>query len=96
MMTADKDFKRLVRKRATRTGESYVTARRHLLRRRQEEIPLTDQLVPVVFVDVILRQFDELQVEQFWMLLREQGGRRELLVEIGPAEAGAISMAHSG
>lgn len=92
MMTADKDFKRLVRERATRTGESYVTARRHLLRRRQEEIPLTDQLVPVVFVGVILKQFDELQVEQFWMLLREQGGRRELLVEIGPAEAGAISM----
>jgi hypothetical protein len=31
MMTADKDFKRLVRDRAARTGESYVTARRHLL-----------------------------------------------------------------
>jgi hypothetical protein len=27
MMTADKDFKRLVRERAARTGESYVTAR---------------------------------------------------------------------
>jgi bifunctional DNase/RNase len=90
MMTADKDFKRLVRERAARTGESYVTARRHLLRRRQEETPLTDPLVPVVFEGVIMTQAD--QLEHFWMLLREQGGRRELRILIGPAEAGAISM----
>lgn len=30
-MTADKDFKRLVRERARATGESYMTARRRLL-----------------------------------------------------------------
>jgi bifunctional DNase/RNase len=90
MMTADKDFKRLVRERAARTGESYVTARRHLLRRRQEETPLTDPLVPVVLEGVIMRQVD--QLEHFWMLLREQGGRRELRILIGPAEAGAIAM----
>lgn len=32
-MTKDKDFKRLVRARMARTGESYTTARAHLLRR---------------------------------------------------------------
>jgi bifunctional DNase/RNase len=90
MMTADKDFKRLVRERAARTGESYVTARRHLLRRRQEETPLNERLVPVVLEGVVMRQVDQLQ--HFWMSLREQGGTRQLRILIGPEEAAAISM----
>jgi hypothetical protein len=38
-MTQDKDFKALVRERMQRTGESYVTARRHLLGERGEPAP---------------------------------------------------------
>jgi hypothetical protein len=36
-MTAEKKFKRLVRDRARRTGESYAAARRELLRKRSED-----------------------------------------------------------
>jgi bifunctional DNase/RNase len=90
MMTADKDFKRLVRERATRTGESYVTARRHLLRRRHEEAPLNERLVPVVLEGVVMREVD--QLPHFWMSLREQRGTRRLRILIGPEEAAAISM----
>jgi bifunctional DNase/RNase len=90
MMTADKDFKRLVRERAARTGESYVTARRHLLRRRQEETPLNDRLVPVDLEGVVMRQVD--QLPHFWMSLREKDGGRQIRILIGPEEAAAISM----
>jgi hypothetical protein len=38
-MPANKDFKRLVRARMTKTGESYTTARLHLLRQRPTRSP---------------------------------------------------------
>lgn len=38
-MTEDKDFKRLVRRRMRKTGESYTTARSHLLARRKLGLP---------------------------------------------------------
>ncbi len=89
-MTADKDFKRLVRERAQRTGESYVTARRHLLRTGHEEAPMSDQLVPVVFEEI--RQTEVEGRQQHVMLLRERGGERRLPIWIGPAEAAAIAI----
>lgn len=36
-MTAEKKFKRLVRDRARRTGESYAAARHELLRKRSQD-----------------------------------------------------------
>ena len=39
-MTTDKDFKRLVRGRSDRTGESYSAARRRLLKRRGQRVPI--------------------------------------------------------
>jgi hypothetical protein len=38
-MTANRDFKRLVRDRQSRTGESYLTALRHVLAQRPGELP---------------------------------------------------------
>jgi DNA-directed RNA polymerase alpha subunit len=37
-MTANRDFKHLVRKRMRKTGESYTAARRHFLRRKEEDM----------------------------------------------------------
>ncbi len=39
-MTEDKDFKRLVRRRMEKTGESYTTARAHLVARTKASLPL--------------------------------------------------------
>ena len=89
-MTADSDFKRLVRARAQRTGESYVTARRHLLRTTNEEVPLSTQFVPVVFEQVYLAGRGDRQ--QHMTLLREVGGGRHVAIFMGPTEAGAIAM----
>jgi bifunctional DNase/RNase len=89
-MTADRDFKRLVRGRARRTGESYVTSRRHLLRTNQEEFPLGTQLVPVTFERVYLAGRGDRQ--QHMMLLAEREGERHLAIFVGPAEARAIAM----
>jgi len=41
-MTENKKFKRLVRARAARTGESYSTSLQHLRARKTEEAPMTD------------------------------------------------------
>lgn len=46
-MTANKDFKRLVRLRALRTGESYASARRRLLLRRQGHPLMNEQTLRV-------------------------------------------------
>ena len=89
-VTADKDFKRLVRERAQRTGESYVTARRHLLRTGHEEAPMSDQLVPVVFEEI--RQTEVEGRQQCVMLLREREGERRLPIWIGPTESAAITI----
>lgn len=93
-MTAEKDFKRLVRARAERTGESYVTARRHLLGRRQEEATLKQQFVRVGYEGVVRRQVED--IPQHWVLLREQGGKRRLSILTGPEEAAAIAMGAEG
>ncbi len=89
-MTADKDFKRLVRRRAARTGESYMTARRHLLDRRPEEATLKEHLVRVRYEGVIRGHVEE--IPQHRILLREHGGKRRLSIWTGPEEAAAIAM----
>ena len=45
-MTAHSDFKRRVRQRMQRTGESYTAARRHFLR--QEDLKMTQGKTPPV------------------------------------------------
>src|SRR4051812_41069669 len=43
-MTANKDFKRVVRSRAAKTGESYASARRHLLTTQEAQMSNTATL----------------------------------------------------
>ena len=45
-MTQNKKFKRLVRARAAKTGESYATAYRHLRAPTTEESPMTNTEIP--------------------------------------------------
>ena len=56
-MTEDKKFKRLVRARAARTGESYSTSLRHLRARKSEESPMTDTQTPDASVDAVSCSF---------------------------------------
>ena len=60
-MTADKDFKRIVRARARKTGESYATARRRLLSREDSISMKINRAVP------ILRIFDEDKAKAFYV-----------------------------
>jgi catechol 2,3-dioxygenase-like lactoylglutathione lyase family enzyme len=60
-MTADKDFKRLVRARARKTGESYATARRRLSSREDTTSMKFDPAVP------ILRIFDVDEAKAFYV-----------------------------
>jgi bifunctional DNase/RNase len=93
-VTAGKGFKRLVRARARRTGESYAAARRALLAKRSEDSMTTvereEQLVEVT-VDGV-RRFDENTA----VVLREADGGRQLPVFIGAPEAAAIAFALQG
>lgn len=94
-MTAGKKFKHLVRERARRTGESYSSARRQLLRRGSED-PMSDsavagggQLVQVWPGNIRMRESDETP----FLVLEESGGDRKLPIAIGPAEATSIAFA---
>jgi bifunctional DNase/RNase len=89
-MTADKNFTRLVRERARRTGESYATARSHVLRHRTEE-PMED-LVEVSVANV--RHSSD--SDAIYVPLEDHAGGRTLMVGIGPAEATAIAFAPHG
>jgi ribosomal-protein-alanine N-acetyltransferase len=72
-MTANKDFKRLVRARAQKTGESYAAARRRLLsssKRSSERAPtFRKDTQPVSFDRVIpiLRIFDADKAKRFYV-----------------------------
>lgn len=96
-MTAGKRFKRSVRDRVRRTGESYVSARRELLRKRTEdavrnyETPTTDDLVEVTVVGV-----GQADPTRNFIDLEERHGRRRVQVFIGPAEAAAIAFTLQG
>lgn len=93
-MTAGKRFKRLVRERARRTGESYVSARQALLAKRTEHAMTRaqpvggDDLVEVSVVGVNQDNPPNTFVE-----LKEKDGDRRLPVFIGPPEAAAIAFA---
>ncbi|HET7487176.1 MAG TPA: bifunctional nuclease family protein [Acidimicrobiales bacterium] len=86
-MTAGKRFKRLVRQRAARTGESYVSARRALLAKRTEpSMELVEVTVELVGT----------QVPNPFVLLREREGERQVVVFVGAAEANAIGFGLRG
>jgi uncharacterized protein len=93
-MTAEKNFKRLVRARSRRTGESYASARRELLRKRSEdEMPETQKSEQEDLVEV---RATGIRVPAggdapFLVLMDEED--RELLIAIGPAEATSIAFA---
>ena len=94
-MTADKKFKRLVRERARRTGESYAAARRELLRKRSEH-PMGDPGSPQPHDLVEVRAANirtDATTETHFLVLHDTGADRELLVAIGPSEAAAIALA---
>ena len=92
-MTAEKKFKRLVRDRARRTGESYAAARHELLRKRTEDqmedsgAPSDDGLVEVRATGIVTYSTNKA------LVLEEAGGGRTLRIGIGQAEAAAIAFA---
>lgn len=92
-MTTGKGFKRLVRERAARTGESYTAARRALLAGRREDTVEDAGLVEVTLEGVGL---GEAGAANHFLDLRERGGDRRLPVFIGPPEAGTIAFALQG
>jgi bifunctional DNase/RNase len=94
-MTAEKKFKRLVRDRAGRTGESYAAARRELLlNRRQDQMeqpatPAGERMVALRASGIRTSS----ETETPFLALEEAGGSRMLLVAIGSPEATAIGFA---
>jgi bifunctional DNase/RNase len=95
-VTADKNFKRLVRSRARRTGESY-TAARHQLLRPSSEVNMSmienpghgdgDEKLVEVRVDRVLAPE---RPDPPIVILKEALGERTLVIFIGTAEALAI------
>lgn len=95
-MTAGKRLKRLARERARRTGESYVSARRTLLRVRSEDVVSSkqdDKLVEMVLDGVQVAADVE---GQPYLDFREKEGDRLLPVCIGAPEAVSIRFAIEG
>lgn len=91
-MTADKKFKRLVRDRARRTGESYAVARHWLLRKHPEESSVTEQLIPVRLA-AIKRNVGGERNDTPVVDLAEIDGDRHVYIFVGQREAEA--MAHA-
>lgn len=94
-MTAEKKFKRLVRDRARRTGESYAAARHELLRKRSEDqmgdlgTAPADSLVEVRAAGIRTDSASE----SAFLVLEDTAGDRTLMIAIGPSEAHAIAFA---
>ena len=94
-MTADKKFKRLVRERARRTGESYAAARHALLAKRSEQ-PMGDAGSPQAHDLVEVRAAGirtDSASEAPFLVLEDTKADRRLLIAIGPSEAAAITLA---
>lgn len=88
-MTADKDFKRRVRERARRTGESYVTAQRRLLSHSPtRSAVMAEHYVPVEFDH--LYQVEDVGPTYHFAALREVDGDRLVLIWMQPDVANAI------
>ncbi len=98
VMTAGKKFKRLVRERARRTGESYASARRELLRKRSEdemndgEANPEQQLVEVTATEIRMKE----GADGSPFLVLEDAANRQLPVAIGSHEATSIAFALQG
>jgi len=98
-MTAEKKFKRLVRDRARRTGESYAAARRELLRKRSEDemegvhANEDPELVEVRATGIRIKT-DAASDTPFLVL--EDGAKRQLVIAIGSHEATSIAFALQG
>jgi bifunctional DNase/RNase len=94
-MTVDKKFKRLVRDRARRTGQSYASARRELLRKQSEEpmdnIHTSAEDLPVEVTVAGVRADPPGWTSK--LILQDTVGGRQLPIGIGPAEATAIAFA---
>lgn len=94
-MTAGKDFKRLARDRARRTGESYTSARRQLLRHASEDRMNDTPAEPAS--PLVAMRFDDLISDtdsgEPCVLLEEVHGDRTVMISIGTAEATAITLA---
>ncbi len=94
-MTAEKKFKRLVRDRARRTGESYAAARHELLRKRSEDqmpdlaAAPEDSLVEVRAAGIRTNSDSETP----FLVLEDTASDRTLMIAIGPSEAHAIAFA---
>lgn len=95
-MTAGRSFKRLVRERARRTGESYTSARRTLLAKRGDNVMSMQNESGPVHVEVVVAGVNMQDPSRAFVELAEIGGDRRLPVFIGPAEAGAIAFALRG
>ena len=96
-MTANKRFKRLVRQRARRTRESYLSARSALLQARSRE----DEVNASNSGHLVELEIDGVEVAaevggQPYVDLREKGGNRRLPIFIGAPEAAAIRFALGG
>jgi bifunctional DNase/RNase len=94
-MTADKKFKRLIRERGRRTGESYTVARHWLLRRQPEETLVSEQLIPVRIAAIKMNAGGERDGTPV-VDLAEIGGDRHVYIMIGRAEAKAIGRVLQG
>ena len=95
-MTAGRSFKRLVRQRARRTGESYTSARRALLAKRGDNVMPTQAESGPDLVEVVVASVNMQEPSRTFVELAEIGGDRRLPVFIGPAEASAIAFALRG
>src|SRR5947209_1795893 len=85
-MTQDKRFKQVVRKRMTKTGESYSAARAAITPRSDTDVMAPEDLIEVTAHGVI-QQLDHWAVD-----LQEVDGERRLQFFVGAAEANAIAM----
>lgn len=97
-VTANKRLKRLVRERARRTGESYVSARRTLLQARSKEDGLMSKTDGAPLVELVLEGVEVADDAGGlpYLDLREKHGSRRLPVFIGAPEAVAIRFALGG
>ena len=83
-MTKDKGFKRLVRTRRTRTGESYALARQRLLAKTHEEAKVS--AMELSAVDVSEWGF-RVSVPQSWARVAPDTSRWEVLRVLAPPAA---------
>lgn len=98
-MTAHKKFKRLVRQRAERTGESYAAARRQVLLRTTGERMNTTTPGAPGFTEVTIesiRNHASWEGGAWGVVELQDDGQRRLFLMVGVPEAQAIALAVAG